>query len=331
MITIRNVIQYFEEKGYEIIKVSADFLDEKLTGPRAIDVADSDHITFISTKLTKDFVLLLQSTQSKVVLVEEALLEFYPKQTLPNHKFFIICKNPKQDIIDFSKLFFSKTTVDSTRIHPSAVISDDVIIGDKVQIGPNVTIEDNCKIGINCVIGAGTVIKSQTEIGDDVLIGSCNVIGGDGFGYVRNESTGSYDQFPHFGGVKIMNKVHIGNNTCIDRGSLKDTVIGEGVKIDNLVHIAHNVRIGKNSIVIACSMVAGSVVIEENCWVAPGSNIRNAVTIYEGAVVGLGSTVTKDVESNQTVVGNPALSIDDFQILRAVQKKTLLDFKANLK
>lgn len=328
MITIQQIIQYFSEKGYLILSASQSALEEKISGPRAIEIAGPDHITFISVKLASNFEFLIKSTSSKVVLIEDKILDLYPKEDLPSNKTYIICSNPKKDITDFSKQFLTKRKVEKTRIHPSAIIGENVIIGDQTEIGSNVTVEDNCLIGDRCVIGAGTVIKSQTEIGDDVLIGSCNVIGGEGFGYVKNEVSGEYDHFPHFGGVKIMNNVHIGNNTCIDRGSLKDTIIGEGVKIDNLVHIAHNVEIGRNSIIIACSMVAGSVIIKENCWVAPSSNIRNALTIGEGAIIGLGSTVTKNVENDQTVVGNPAISIEDFLILREEQKKTVLNYKA---
>ncbi len=330
MITIQQIIQYFTDKGNLIIPALQNTFEEKISGPRSIDMAGPNHITFISSKLISNFELLVKNSNCKVVILEDKLLDNYPKEDLPSNKTYIICSNPKKDIIDFSKQFLTKKKVEKTRIHPSAIIGENVKIGDQVEIGSNVTIEDNCLIGDRCVIGAGTVIKSQTEIGNDVLIGSCNVIGGDGFGYVKNEVSGEYDHFPHFGGVKIMNNVHVGNNTCIDRGSLKDTIIGEGVKIDNLVHIAHNVEIGKNSIIIACSMVAGSVIIKENCWVAPSSNIRNALTIGDGAVIGLGSTVTKNVEINQTVVGNPAISIEDFLILREEQKKTVLNHKAKV-
>ena len=121
--------------------------------------------------------------------------------------------------------------------------------------------------------------------------------------------------------------MHIGNNTCIDRGSLKDTVIGEGVKIDNLVHIAHNVNIGKNSLIIACSMIAGSVDIGENSWVAPSSTIRNAITIGKNTTIGLASTVVKSVPDNTTVIGNPAIARDDFLLLRKQQKEYLASQK----
>jgi len=328
MISIYHVIQFFTERGNEIIPALQTTFDEKIIGPRAIDVAGPDHITFISSKLANNFEQLISNTGSKVVLLEDKILDDYPREKLLPNRTYIISNNPKKDIIDFSKQFLTKKKVEKTRIHPSAIIGDNVIIGEQVDIGSNVTIEDNCLIGDRCLIGPGTVIKSQTQIGDDVWIGSCNVIGGDGFGYVKNEVTGQYDHFPHYGGVKIMNNVHIGNNTCIDRGSLKNTIIKEGVRIDNLVHIAHNVEVGRNSIIIACSMIAGSVIIEDNCWVAPGSNVRNGITLGERSVIGLGSTVTKNVEEDQTVMGNPAISIEDFLILRDEQKKILLDHKA---
>src|SRR5690606_24694729 len=125
----------------------------------------------------------------------------------------------------------------------------------------------------------------------------------------------------------IGNDVHIGHNTCIDRGSLSDTIIKGGVKIDNLVHIAHNVEIGENSLIIACSMIAGSVVIGANCWVAPSSAIRNAITIGKNTTIGIGSTVNKSIGENETVLGNPAIPLDDFVKLRKEEKERLLRYK----
>ena len=54
---------------------------------------------------------------------------------------------------------------------------------------------------------------------------------------------------PQIGRVIIQDDVEIGANTTIDRGAMRDTVIGEGTKIDNLVQIAHNVRIGRHCII----------------------------------------------------------------------------------
>ena len=151
------------------------------------------------------------------------------------------------------------------------------------------------------------------------------MLGGDGFGYVKNEATQEYELFPHLGGVVIEDHVHIGNNTCIDRGSLKDTIIHQGVKIDNLVHIAHNVTVGKNSLIIACSMIAGSVVIGENCWVAPSSSVRNGIYIGDNTTIGLGSVVTKSVGADETIAGNPAVPLAELIKLRQLHTAPLAD------
>ena len=144
----------------------------------------------------------------------------------------------------------------------------------------------------NCTIAAG------------VRIGCNCTIGLPGFGYEKDQA-GAYWRFPHLGGVRIEADVEIGSNTCIDRGSLGDTVIGRGCKIDNLVHVAHNVVLGNNAVVIANTMLGGSVTIGAGAWVAPSVTIMNQATIGAGATLGLGAVVLKDVAPGQVIVGNP--------------------------
>jgi UDP-3-O-[3-hydroxymyristoyl] glucosamine N-acyltransferase len=110
--------------------------------------------------------------------------------------------------------------------------------------------------------------------------------------------------------VEIGNGVEIGANTCIDRGTLGNTVIGDGTKIDNLVHIAHNVRIGKHCLVIAHAMIGGSCVIGDHAWIAPNAGIIQKKHIGEHATVGLGAVVLEDVPPNETWTGVPAKKIE---------------------
>ena len=63
---------------------------------------------------------------------------------------------------------------------------------------------------------------------------------------------------PQIGRVIIQDDVEIGANSCVDRGALKDTVIGEGTKIDNLVQIGHNVVIGRHCVIVGQVGIAGS-------------------------------------------------------------------------
>lgn len=325
MLSTKEILNWFESCGKVVLRNNADLLQE-VVAPRSIEVSDVSSISFLSIKFADRALEILESSNSKLVIIDEQLVEKI-KGLSKDDIAFILSPNPKADLIEFCKHFlsFSKRNEES-RIESSAIVSDDSKYGTCVNIGHNVIIEEQVLIGDFCTIGANTVIKKGTIIGDDVEIGACNVIGGTGFGYSKIDSN-EYEQFPHYGIVILHDGVHVGNNTCIDRGSLSDTIIYEGVKIDNLVHIAHNVKIGKNSLIIAKSMIAGSVVIGESCWIAPGSCIRNAVRIGENVIVGLASTVTKDVAGNQVVMGNPAMPMEDFKTLRKAQKETIAKLK----
>lgn len=108
----------------------------------------------------------------------------------------------------------------------------------------------------------------------------------------------------------INDNVEIGNNTCVDKAVLGSTVLRENVKIDNLVHIAHGCDIGKNSLVIANSMIAGSVIIGENAWVAPSASILNKIKIGKNVVLGMGAVVIRNVEDNAVIIGNPGKTLN---------------------
>lgn len=140
---------------------------------------------------------------------------------------------------------------------------------------------------------------------ENFSIGWNNTIGGDGFGYAREED-GALIKIPHAGNVVIEENVEIGSNTCIDRAVVGSTVIGAGTKIDNLVHIAHGVKIGKNCLIAAGAVIGGSCEIGDNCNIWVHASIKNKVKIGNGVTVGMGAVVLKDVPDGATVVGNPA-------------------------
>ena len=183
-------------------------------------------------------------------------------------KNIIVVDNPRLWFIRIVREFFMPRQPPG--IHPSAVINYDC-----VEIGKNVRIGPNCTIGF------------------------------EGFGFEENEE-GSHERFPHIGKVILGDNVEIGGNTCIDRGALEDTMIGEGTKIDNIVHIAHNVKIGKNCLIVALTCIGGGVTIEEGAYVGIGASIRNQMKIGEKAFIGMGAVVVKDIEPGITVIGNPA-------------------------
>ncbi len=210
-----------------------------------------------------------------------------------------------------------------SKIHPTAVIGDNVKLPLKVSIGEHVVIRDAVRIGeetiieANSVIGKdvqigrschlypNTTIYANTEIRDRVIIHSGSVIGMDGFGYIF--AGGKQNKINHIGKVIIENDVEIGANVCIDRATYGKTIIGEGTKIDNLVQIGHNCRLGKN--VILCSQVglAGNTEIGDNVYLAGQVGAAGHLKIGDGAMVGAQSGISSDVPAGMKYFGTPAI------------------------
>lgn len=183
-------------------------------------------------------------------------------------------------------------------------------IGPKVKLGEGVRIGHNCTLDGDITIGAGTVIWNNVVIINRVDIGkSCDihsgaVIGHDGFAYTEGLDH-TKKMVRHFGGVIIGDHVLIGENVCISRGTIDDTILEEGVKIDTLSHIAHNCWLEENTVMAGPCRTNGSVHIGRNGYLAV-SIVRNQCAVGENAFVGLGAVVVKDVPPGAVVAGNPA-------------------------
>jgi UDP-3-O-[3-hydroxymyristoyl] glucosamine N-acyltransferase len=189
-------------------------------------------------------------------------------------------------------------------IDPGCVVGAQAEIGTGTRIGAGAVIGPNVRIGRYCVIGAQACV-THSLIGDRVIVHPGCAIGQDGFGYLM--SPGGHRKIPQLGRVIIQDDVEIGAGTTIDRGSNRDTVIGEGSKIDNLVQIAHNVSIGRHCIIVAQCGISGSVVIRDYAVLAGAVGLADNVTIGEGAVVGARSGVMSDVPAGERWFGYPAM------------------------
>ena len=183
-------------------------------------------------------------------------------------------------------------------------LSPKVKLGKNVRIGHNCTLDGDITIGDGTVIWNNVVIVNRVTIGRDCDIHSGAVIGHDGYAYTE-DALHKKTMIKHFGGVSIGDRVLIGENVCISRGTIDDTILESGVKIDALGHIAHNCWFEEDAArAVPCS-VSGSVHIGRNGYLA-GNIIRNQCTIGENAFIGLGAVVVKDVPPGETMVGNPA-------------------------
>lgn len=129
-----------------------------------------------------------------------------------------------------------------------------------------------------------------------------------GFGYKR-DMFGHLSRKPNNFGVIKGKGVEIGRHTCIDKGSYRDTKIGDYTKIDNLVHIGHNSIIGKECLIVAGSVIGGSAVIGDYCYIGMNVSVLDHITIGNNSIIGAGSVVTKNVPANSIWAGNPAKPI----------------------
>ncbi|CAL9233082.1 unnamed protein product, partial [Arabidopsis halleri] len=193
-------------------------------------------------------------------------------------------------------MYHSSAVIDSSAlvefgavVHEKAILGPEVCIGSNTVVGPSVEIGPSTKIG-NCSIGDLCVIHN----------GVC--IGQDGFGFYVDEH-GNMVKKPQTLNVKIGNRVEIGANTCIDRGSWRDTVIGDDTKIDNLVQIAHNVIIGKCCLLCGQVGIAGSAEIGDYVTLGGRVAVRDHVSIVRLAA---NSCVTKNITEPGDFGGFPA-------------------------
>jgi UDP-3-O-[3-hydroxymyristoyl] glucosamine N-acyltransferase len=246
----------------------------------------------------------LKQTQAAIVLIQESA-----RSDLPGSATAIVCEQPYLYYARVSQLFGQP--LPPVSIHPSATIHPSAVIGDGVSIGANVcidagsSIEDQCVLMANVVVGKNCSIGKNSQlypnvtvyhgcsIGEHCIVHSGAVIGADGFGFAPSEQ--GWQKITQVGGVVIGNRVEIGANTCIDRGAIGDTQIGDGCKLDNQIQIAHNVKVGANTVMAACVGVAGSAVIGERCMIGGAAGILGHLSIADGVTISAMSLVTRSI------------------------------------
>ena len=184
-----------------------------------------------------------------------------------------------------------------------ATIERGAVIEEGVKIYPGAFIGRNVVLGANTIVQTGAHIENAT-IGSDCVINANAVIGKDGFGYTRQDGKNVF--IPHVGRVILGNRVSVGACTCIDRGAMTDTVVGEGTKVDNLCQIAHGVVIGKECFLASGVGIAGGAVIGNQVLIGGHTGISNGVHIGNNTEIGATSAVFRDIPDGEKWMGNPA-------------------------
>ncbi len=229
--------------------------------------------------------------------------------------------NMKEAVTIIYNVLSGSKVHESTGVHPTALIAKtakvagtvsigpNAVIGERAEIGERTIIKANSVIGENVRIGSMTVIEpnvtvyANSVIGNKVLIHAGVVIGADGFGFITKGDT--IYKVPQLGKAVIEDNVEIGANSCVDRGTFADTVVGAGSKLDNEVQIAHNVKIGKNVLIAALTGIGGSATVGDNTMIGGLVGIADHVKIGRDVKIGGKTGVTGSVPDGTVVFGYP--------------------------
>lgn len=227
----------------------------------------------------------------------------------------------------------------SAVIDPSAQLGENVsvgpltVIGPRAQIGANSVIGPQCFIGADVTLGEGAFLREGVKLGARVRIGKRFIgqpgatVGADGFSFVTPEVSAvekvretlgketelhgqSYARIHSLGNVTIGDDVELGANSCIDRGTVRDTRIGNGVKFDNLAQIGHNVEIGNDCLICAQVGVAGSTRIGNNVVLGGQTGVSDNLFIGDHVITGGATKVLSNIPAGRVMLGYPAMKMD---------------------
>jgi UDP-3-O-[3-hydroxymyristoyl] glucosamine N-acyltransferase len=282
-------------------------LARRITNIAPIDLAGPQDLTFLDNfKFTSE----LATTRAGAILISGRFEPQAPahlttlRSSEPYKAFVVVMREFYRSSLRPTSPYGGDGIASNASVHPTAslgagvTVDPGVVIGAGAEIGPGTIISANAvigtkvKIGRDCTIGPNSSI-THSVLGDRVIIHPGCHIGQDGFGYVAGRD--GQIKVPQIGRVIIEDDVEIGATTNVDRGGIRDTVVGAGTKIDNFVQVAHNVVIGKNCIIVAQSGLAGSVTIEDNVVLAAGVGVLPHITVGKGAWLAARSTVIRDV------------------------------------
>ncbi|MBS1852577.1 MAG: UDP-3-O-(3-hydroxymyristoyl)glucosamine N-acyltransferase [Acidobacteria bacterium] len=286
--------------------------ETEITGVAGIEEAGPGHLTFVANP---KYAGAARTTRAGVVIVDESFPAI-PTAVLRT-------KNP---YLTFSRAIglFQEAVRYAPGLHPTAVVDATAKMGANAHLGPYVVIGPGVEIGANAVLLAHVVIYRGVKIGDHffahahsvvrencrlgnrVLLQNGVVIGGDGFGFAKDDQ-GRWNKIPQPEPVVIGDDVEIQSNTCIDRASVGGTYIGRGTKIDNLVQVGHGARIGEDALLASQVGLAGSTEIGNKVILTGQVGVVGHCKVGDGAIVTPQSGVAGDIDAGAIVSGAPAV------------------------
>ena len=293
----------------------------EITGVAGMEQAGPGILTFLANP---KYAPKVKHTHAGAIVVHEPIAGLNAS--------FLIAGNPDLAFARASALFYQPPRP-KPGVHPMASIAATAVIGENCSIGAFVSVGEHVRIGRNAVLHPHVVVYEGAEIGDDFLAHShstvrefCRignrvilqngvVVGGDGFGFVRQKD-GTHFKIVQAGVTVIEDDVEIQTLTAIDRARVGETRVKRGAKIDNLVQVGHGCVVGEDNIICAQTGLAGSTTLERNVLLAGQVGSSGHLTVHEGAIVYAQSGIGGDVPAGTRISGSPAFAANEW--LRAV-------------
>jgi UDP-3-O-[3-hydroxymyristoyl] glucosamine N-acyltransferase len=288
---------------------------------RPLAEAQPQHLSFLDNR---KYMPLLGETRAGACLIAAEFAERVPPGTVA-----LALKAPYRGFAMALQIFYpdalqpkaAMVAAGEPLVHPSARIAEGAlvetgaVVGREARVGRGTTVAAGALVGYRVVVGEGCYIGpgvslTHAIVGNRVILHAGVRIGQDGFGFAMGPQ--GHLKVPQIGRVLLHDDVEIGANSCVDRGALKDTVIGQGTKIDNLVQIGHNVVIGRHCVIVGQTGISGSTELGDFVVMGGQSGAVGHIKVGSGAQIAGGGHAKDDVPAGARMGGTPAVPMAEW-------------------
>jgi UDP-3-O-[3-hydroxymyristoyl] glucosamine N-acyltransferase len=356
--SVQEVVEWVGGKVANATALSPSFLEQvRVSSPAELGKSQASNIGFF---FSRSYQNELMSALPGILITAEPFIKPLEASGLPLWKKSVIisCPDPylamalisRRMAPHLSAVAHVDEPIGKTEIHPTAIVDASAVLAEGVIIGAHCVIEDGVRIGTGtrlypgCFVGKGSIIGSRcalfprvtlyerTQLGDRVRLHAGVVLGADGFGYAPRRENGKvveHEKIYHLGRVVVGNDVEIGANTCVDRGTIGDTVIRDMAKVDDLVMIGHNCRLDVGAVICGNAGLAGRAKIGKFAYIGGMAGVGNDVEIGDGAMVGALSVVAADVAPGVSMIGNPSRTAREHNRIQVLLNRMLREKEKN--
>jgi UDP-3-O-[3-hydroxymyristoyl] glucosamine N-acyltransferase len=286
---------------------------------RGIEESGPGDLTFVANRR---YVTRLSTTRASAVIVSPELETPLPSVLSPNPylayaraaRLLHPEQHPAPGVHPTAVVDATAELAEGVHVGALAVVGPRVRLGARSVVHPQVVLYPDVVVGEECILHSGVQIRERCRLGRRVIVQNGAVIGGDGFGFARDQD-GRYEKIPQVGIVVIEDDVEIGALSAIDRASMGETRIGRGTKLDNLVQIGHSVTVGEHTVIAGQVGVAGSTHIGNRVTLAGQVGVAGHLKVGDGVIATAQSGIPSSVDAGEVISGYPA--IDNREWLKA--------------